>query len=189
MQDRGIPMEDIYIDTTSGKTAPSVRVAYRKLKDRIESGSIEEIIISEYTRIGRDVIESLSEVLDIMRRGIRIQSLSEHERGINEYPTVSMQLIAITLSLDSAQRERSHIQERTKWGLERAKAAGKKLGRPERPVDLEAVAKLAKEKNLKELQAVRVLGIKPRTFYAAKKAAKDSANIPIIDPKRGENAT
>lgn len=176
MQERGIDIDNIYIDMVSGGVAPSDRVAFKKLKERISKGDISELVISEYSRIGRDMIESLSEVLSLLKLNIRIQSLSEREKMINQYPTVTMQLFAVLMSLDSAQQERDHIKERTRWGMQNAKQkgtkSGKPIGRPCVPVDFGAVQKLVEEKGLKEAQAIRVLGIKPRTFYAAKKVNK-----------------
>ena len=176
IQDHGIPMEDIFIDTISGAIAPMERPAYQKMMERIKQGDINELVCSEYSRIGRTIIESLSEVLVILKLGIKIQSLSKREERINEYPNVTMQLIAVVLALDSAQQEREHIKERTKWGMQNAKAkgtrSGKPIGRPVKPVDFDAVNKLIQEKFLKEKQAIRVLGIKESTFYKAKKYAK-----------------
>ena len=176
IQDHGIPMEDIFIDTISGAIAPMERPAYQKMMERIKQGDINELVCSEYSRIGRTIIESLSEVLVILKLGIKIQSLSKREERINEYPNVTMQLIAVVLAWESAQQEREHIKERTKWGMQNAKAkgtrSGKPIGRPVKPVDFDAVNKLIQEKFLKEKQAIRVLGIKESTFYKAKKYAK-----------------
>lgn len=179
IQDQNIPMEDIFIDTISGAISPMQRPAYQKMMERIKQGDVEELVCSEYSRIGRTIIESLSEVLAILKLGIKIRSLSKREERINEYPTVAMQLIAVVLALDSAQQEREHIKERTKWGMQNAKAkgtkSGKPIGRPTKPVDFDAVAKLVQEKFLKEKQAIRVLGINESTFYKAKKHAKQKA--------------
>ena len=177
--DRGVPMDDIFIDTISGAVAPMERPAYQKMMERLKVGDVTELVCSEYSRIGRTILESLSEVVNILKMGVKIRSLSKTEEGINEYPTVTMQLIAVLLALDSAQKEREHIRERTKWGMQNAKAKGTKsgrpIGRPIKPVDFDAVAKLVREKFLKEKQAIRVLGIKESTFYKAKKIAKQKA--------------
>lgn len=169
MQERGIDIDNIYIDMVSGGVAPSDRIAFKKMKERISKGDISEIVISEYSRIGRDMIESLSEVLSLLKLNVHIQSLSEREKMINQYPTVTMQLFAVLMSLDSAQQEREHTRERTRWGIADARARGKTLGRPRVKIDFDAVKKMMDEKGLKEAQAIRVLGYKPRTFYAAKK--------------------
>jgi len=58
-----------------------------------------------------------------------------------------------------AEFERSRIQERVVAGLARAKAQGRKLGRPERQIDS---ARLATGRDLPVREAARRLGI-PRT--------------------------
>lgn len=173
MQDRGIAMMDIFVDGASGGIEPLKRPAYRKMIDRLAVGDVTELVVSEFSRIGRTVHESLMEVLSIQQRHIKIQSLSETEKFINELP-IDMQPILISAMMYSASLERKHIKERTKWGMDNAKEKGTKsgnpIGRPTVKVDFEAVKKLVEEKDLKEAQAIRVLGIKARTFYAAKKA-------------------
>lgn len=172
MQDRKIAIEDIYIDMASGTVPPLKRTQYKKMMDRISKGDVTELVVSEFSRIGRTVHESLMEVLTIQQKHIRIQSLADTEKFINDLP-VDMQPILISAMMYSASLERKHISERTKWGMDNAKdkgtRSGKPIGRPIVTVDFEAVKKLVDEKNLKEAQAIRVLGIKPRTFYAAKK--------------------
>jgi len=172
MQDREIVIEDIFIDMASGTIPPLKRPQYKKMIDRISKGDITELVVSEFSRIGRTVNESLMEVLSIQQKHIKIQSLASTEKFINELP-VDMQPILISAMMYSASLERKHISERTKWGMDNAKEKGTKsgipIGRPKVEVDFEAVRKLVEEKNLKEAQAIRVLGIKARTFYAAKK--------------------
>jgi DNA invertase Pin-like site-specific DNA recombinase len=173
MQDQGINIENIFVDMASGKITPGQRPAYTKMMVAIDTREVSELVFSEYSRLGRDMIESLGAVMDVMRKGIKIRSLSEREKLINEYP-LTLQIIMITLSLDAAQREREHISERTRWGLERKKAEGVILGRPRVPINFDKVREVMDKNGLKEAQAIRVLGYKPRTFYAAKKAAGGS---------------
>ena len=168
MQERGIAVTDIFVDAASGSVPPLKRPSYAKMVTRIEGGNISELVVSEFSRIGRTVQESLMEVLSIQKRGIKIISLSNSESMINDLP-VGLQPVIISAMMYSAQLERDHIRERTKWGIENAKLKGKKIGRPEVVVDFDGVKKMMEEKFLKEAQAIRVLGIKPRTYYAAKK--------------------
>lgn len=179
MQDLGILIDDIFIDMASGAVPPLKRPQYKKMIDCISKGDITELVVSEFSRIGRTVNESLMEVLSIQQRKILITSLSEHEKMINTFP-VDAQPILISMMMYAASLERKHISERTKWGMENAKAkgtrSGKPIGRPTVSIDFDAIKKLVEEKNLKEAQAIRVLGIKPRTFYAAKKHAKQEGD-------------
>ena len=172
MQDRGIVIQDIYIDSGSGTVPPLKRIQYKKMVDRLNEGDINELVVSEFSRIGRTVHESLLEILSIQQKHIRIQSLSDTEKFINDLP-VDMQPILISAMMYSASLERKHISERTRWGMENAKEkgtrSGRPIGRPEVKIDFDAVKKMMADKNLKEAQAIRVIGYKARTYYATKK--------------------
>jgi putative DNA-invertase from lambdoid prophage Rac len=174
MQDLGIGLTDIYIDSTSGSIPPLKRPQYRRMIDRLDQGDVDELVVSEFSRIGRSVVESLMEVLAIQKRNIKITSLAERENQLNIFP-VDMQPVMISMMMYSASLERQHIKERTKWGMSNARVngtrSGKPIGRPVVPIDFHAVRKLMADKNLKEAQAIRVLGYKPRTYYAKKKAS------------------
>ena len=181
MQDRGIVYEDIFVDMASGSIAPLKRQSYKKMSDRLSQGDVTELVVSELSRIGRTVHESLMEVLKIQQMGIRIQSLSEMERMINDLPA-GLQTIIISAMMYSAQLEREHIRERTRWGMVNAQQkgtkSGKPIGRPTISIDFDAVKDLIADKNLKEAQALRVLGIKSRTYYAAKKIMRADVKDP-----------
>jgi len=172
MQAFGIGLTDIYIDSSSGSIPPLKRPQYRRMIDRLDQGHVDELVVSEFSRIGRSVIESLTEVLAIQKRNIKITSLAESENQINIFP-VDMQPVMISMMMYSASLERLHIKERTKWGMSNARVngtrSGKPIGRPVVPIDFQAVKNLMVDKHLKEAQAIRVLGYKPRTYYAKKK--------------------
>lgn len=173
MQDQEIIMDNIFIDSASGSITPQKRPAYGNMIKRLNKGDVDTLVVSEFSRIGRTVQESLMEILTIQKMNIKIVSLSKSESMINELP-VGLQPVIISAMMYSAQLERDHIRERTKWGLNNARIngtrSGKPMGRPIVDIDFAAVKKLMDEKYLKEAQAIRVLGIKPRTYYAKKKA-------------------
>lgn len=175
MLNQGIEMKNIFVDMESGATIPSNRESFIRMVERLKAGDVSEIVFSEYSRIGRDVVESLGAVLDIMRsyKGTKLRSLAATEKDINEYP-IEIQFVLIMFGMGTAKRERDHIKERTKWGMDNAKAkgtrSGKAIGRPVVEFDYAAVDLLVKEKKLKEAQAIRVLGYRPSTYYKAKKA-------------------
>jgi DNA invertase Pin-like site-specific DNA recombinase len=76
MQDLGIGLTDIYIDSSSGSIPPFKRPQYRRMIDRLDQGDVDELVVSEFSRIGRSVVESLMEVLAIQKRNIKITSLA-----------------------------------------------------------------------------------------------------------------
>jgi putative DNA-invertase from lambdoid prophage Rac len=174
MLNEGIDIKNVFVDIGSGATIPNTREAYLRMSERLKVGDVTELVFSEYSRIGRDVVESLGAVLDIMRsfRGVKLRSLSATEKDINEYP-IDIQFVLMMFGMSAAKRERDHIKERTKWGMDNAKAngtrSGKPIGRPVVTFDYDAVKKLMVDAKLKEAQAIRVLGYSPSTYYKSKK--------------------
>ena len=179
MQCLGIGMDDIYIDLSSGSIPPLKRPQYQRMIERLDQGNVNELVVSEFSRIGRSVTESLTEVLAIQKRKIKITSLSESEKQVNTFP-MDMQPVMISMMMYSASLERLHLKERTKWGMSNARVngtrSGKPIGRPVVQIDIQAVKNLMADKHLKEAQAVRVLGYKPRTYYAKKKELEQNSD-------------
>ena len=118
-----------------------VAISTRKsIKDRRISevfktlNSGDTIVVSELSRLGRSVTE-VSLIIDrLIKNEIRLiiikQNLTVDSRN-GEAINYSTKL---TLNIFSAiaELERDMISERTKMGLERVKATGKRLGRPTR---------------------------------------------------------
>lgn len=167
--DMGVLPEHIFEDHGSGGIEPMKRTEFVKLRKFIdEHPDVDELIISEYSRIGRSVWASLKQLAELITRGIKITSLSANEKMINSIPP-SFQPAVIALMAGAAQEERDRIRERTRWGLENAKAKGKVLGRPTVSIDFEKVKETMAKYNLREAQAIRVLGYADSTYYKAKK--------------------
>lgn len=173
MRDLGIEDQHIFIDFGSGSVTPMQRKEYKTMMAFIgEHPTVKEIVMSEYSRLGRTVVESLTEFLNICKKGIKITSLSKSEETINSIPP-AFQPAAISLMMASAQTERDHIRERTTWGLAAAREKGKKLGRPRVDIDFEKLQETMDKYNLKELQAARVLGINGTTLYKRKREMRN----------------
>jgi putative DNA-invertase from lambdoid prophage Rac len=164
----GVLPDNIFEDHGSGATEPRKRTEYIRLLKFIDENEVDELIISEYSRIGRTVVDSLIELLQLVKRGLKVSSLAVHEDMINSIPP-EFQPGVIGLMMGSAQKERERIRERTRWGLDNAREKGKTLGRPSVEIDFNKVNETMVKYNLKERQAVRVIGYKESTFYAAKR--------------------
>lgn len=178
MVDQGIDMKNIFVDMESGATIPRTRESFIKMEERLKQGDVTELVFSEYSRMGRDIVESLGAILDIMRsyKDVKLRSLSKTESAINDYP-IDMQFTMLMFSMGTAQREREHIRERTKWGMNNAKVNGTKtgnpIGRPVVEINFEAIQNFSKEKKLRTAQVLRVFGIAPSTYYAALKQKRE----------------
>jgi DNA invertase Pin-like site-specific DNA recombinase len=104
----------------------------RKLEDRrlgsllsgLKAGDI--LLVSELSRLGRSLLEIMSILHMLMERNVQVFTAKERYELGN---SISAKVLAFAFGI-SAEIERSLISARTKEGLARRKAEGKKLGRP-----------------------------------------------------------
>ncbi len=104
----------------------------RKLADRLLGKTLEGLknddvlIVSELSRLGRNLMEVMSILHTCMDREIQVHTIKEkYELGNN----INSKVLAFAFSL-SAEIERQLISQRTKEALARKKSEGMKLGRP-----------------------------------------------------------
>lgn len=173
----GVELENIYSDSESGATQADTRPGFATLQARVACGDVDEIVITEFSRIGRDARDSVFEMLALNRKGVKITSLAENERFLNDVP-VEAQLTLISMMAMGADIERKHISERTRWALAlikvggKATKSGKPLGRPRVVVDWAKVDALMAKHGINETAARKLLGYKHTAFYAAKRLRK-----------------
>ena len=109
--------------------------------------------VSTIDRLGRDNIDVQQTILMLMEKGIDVVSL---DLPVSNLASTEGKLMLQMFSA-FAEFEKSRIIERTKEGLERAKAEGKKLGRPVATDTLKRVQE-AKAKGLSQSKAALELG-------------------------------
>lgn len=108
----------------SGKVAASLRPAFKRLQEQIRKGGT--LVVSKLDRLGRDAIDVLQTVRLLGDRGIKVVVL---QLGSTDLTSPAGKLLLSMLAA-VAEMERDLLVERTQAGLARAKAEGKKLGRP-----------------------------------------------------------
>lgn len=184
----GVLIDDIYSDTESGATMADTRPGFIELKKRIASGNVTELVVSEISRIGRDSKDSMLNMLEFEKLGIKITSLAENEKYISDLP-LEAQLTMTAAMCMGADIERKHISERTKWAMKQIKdglrptKSGKPIGRPIVNIDFNKVNVLV-GKGISTHAAILVLGYHPATFYR-KQGKKRIANMKDIE--QGKN--
>lgn len=120
--ERGIVIDKWVSETVSGTKAASDRKLGPLLK-KMKKG--DTLILSEISRLGRNLMQIMSILHLCMAKEARVLTAKEHyELGNN----INSQILAFAFGL-SAQIERDLISQRTKEGLARRKAEGKRLGR------------------------------------------------------------
>ena len=131
----GVPERQVYADIdVSGIAGVASRNGWRALDSKLQRG--DTLVVAALDRVGRRSIDVMGVIFDLVNRGVRLRSLADAEawaRGLDADPDsmewMSAILIAQVCSF-AAQLERQAIARRTRAGLERARAEGKRVGRP-----------------------------------------------------------
>jgi DNA invertase Pin-like site-specific DNA recombinase len=137
----GIDTKHIFKDAgVSGTVSPYERKGFQKLLDFVKEHPVTHLYVYELSRLGRDLTDTLTVIRDLDRRDICVQSLSPNESWLN--CDASIRQLIISVMSWCAQRERENLIERTKVGMQRAKAQGTHCGRPFTPIDWKKVSRL-----------------------------------------------
>ena len=122
----GLKLNDvIQIQVSSRQTTRK-----RKIDQLLESlNAGDTLIVSELSRLARSVGQIASMVDTLLKNKVRLIAIKERI-DLNGKQDMQSKVMVTMFSL-FAEIERDLISERTKEGLERAKKAGTKLGRPE----------------------------------------------------------
>ena len=171
LRDAGISPDLIFSDVgISGSRDPGDRPGYRRLLKVIEAGGISDLYVTELSRLGRNTISTLEEMIRLSKAGVNLHSLSPNERVIEESRPEFRPLLISALQL-AADIERQHLRERTKAGMRAARERGRKPGRPEVKIPVDKI-KVYMERGLSERSAVLASGTKLSTYYKKKKEEK-----------------
>ncbi len=113
--------EKIFEDRMSG--ARFDRAGLRRALKALAPGS--ELVVWKLDRLGRSMLETISIVLDLDRRGVGFRSLTE---SFDTRTAIGRGVLAFIAAV--AEDERERIRERTIAGMEAAKRRGAPIGRP-----------------------------------------------------------
>lgn len=157
LEREGIPRENIYVDKISGVSDARDRPGYSDLLSFLSDKPEAVLYVFEISRIGRSFLDTLQTINLLERAGVRVWSLSPTESWSR---IEDRKLRDLMLSIFSwvADRERESLIERTKLGLERARAEGKRLGRPVRKLPLSRIREL-RDKKISLAAISRILDI------------------------------
>lgn len=153
--------ERIYKEVISG--AKSDRPALQDMLNQVRSGDV--IVIWKLDRLGRS-LKNLVEIVDqLIKQDIGLKSLHD-----NIDTTTPQGRLTFNIFASLAEFERDLISERTKAGLESARARGRKGGKPKglsKQAESTACAAetLYKEAKLSVNQIANQLGIAKNTLY------------------------
>ena len=152
--------------------AKSDRPELRRMLDQLRKGDI--VIIWKLDRLGRSLRDLVNLVTEIQDKGAGLKSLNDSIDTTTPQGKLTFHLFAAL-----AEFERDIISERTKAGLEAARARGRKGGRP-KGLSKSAHHKAIIAKSLYEQQQMSVkeicsqLCVARSTFYKYLKSANSS---------------
>ena len=155
IQNAGFSIDYFYEDIgVSGKVFAKQRSEFSKLLNQIRDG--ETLVVTKLDRLGRDVVDILTTIRYLTSRNIEVIVL---QLGKFDLTSTAGKLL-LTMLMAVAEMERDLLVERTKMGLLRAKAEGKKLGRPKKTTTQqrkEIIQKL--EESVSVSEVARIYGI------------------------------
>lgn len=136
----GWQIEHEYVDKASGKTAD--RPHFKRLFDDAGKRKFDLVLFWALDRFSREgTLETLQHLQKLSAWGVEWRSYQEsYLDSCGPFKDVVISLMA-TL----AKQERLRISERTKAGLQRARRAGKTLGRPRVEVDVKRLRALQEQ--------------------------------------------
>lgn len=115
---------DEWIDeTASGQKRPNLR-KIKKIMEKAKSGDL--VICTEISRLGRSLIMIMNILQHFLEKEVRVWTIKDNFRLGDD---IQSKVLAFAFGL-SAEIEHKLISLRTTQGLERARLAGKRIGRP-----------------------------------------------------------
>lgn len=138
-------------EATSGAVKALQRPGFKAMYQFARKG--DTLVVAAIDRLGRNTIDVLETVEALKGKGVAIISMRE---GFDL--STPMGKAMLTMLAAVAELERSNIKARQMAGIERAKAAGKALGR-EKVIDDAVVAQWRRENNASIKAAAENFGI------------------------------
>ena len=138
----------------SGAKTNDAREGVQQLFDLATRRAVQKVVITEISRIGRNVSESVQIIDRLTAAGVSlyIQNIGMETLLADGRPNFMFKPILLTL-VGFAEMERELLRERIRSGLDTARRNGKKLGRPEGKTETTADILAKYPKVVKELRA------------------------------------
>ena len=154
---------DFFEDSAvSGKVPAKERHGFQEMLELVKTAGVDAVLVYELSRVGRTFWDTLDAIKAIEQYAPLI-SCSPRESFLQmTEPSVRKLMIGILTWV--AEREREMLVQRTKDGMERARAAGKGIGRPQKVIDKNQLIMLLAE-NHSKTRIARNLGVSKATLY------------------------
>jgi DNA invertase Pin-like site-specific DNA recombinase len=130
--------------------------------DLVKVAGVDAVLVYELSRVGRTFWDTLDAIKAVERYASLI-SCSARESFLQTTES-SIRKLMIGILTWAAERERELLVQRTKDGMQRARVAGKGIGRPQKTVDKDKLITLLAE-NHSKTRIARSLGVSKATLY------------------------
>ncbi|HSN14011.1 MAG TPA: recombinase family protein [Anaeromyxobacteraceae bacterium] len=112
----------------TGSGARNDRPGLQRLMEAARRGKLDAVLVWKLDRFGRSALDVLANIRDLDAAGVRFVATTQ---GIDIRPGGdAMGRLMLTMLAAVAEFERELIRERTRLGMEKARASGKHIGRP-----------------------------------------------------------
>ena len=166
LQEKGVPLESIFIDRKSGKNFD--RIEYQSLVGKLQAGDV--LFISSLDRLGRNY-EEMQEQWRKLTKEIRVDIcvINMSLLDTRNHGDLTQNFIADVLQILSffSDSELSSIRERQAQGIAAAKARGVQFGRPVSPHSDEfpMIVEAWKKKQITAEEAAKRSGLARASFF------------------------
>ncbi|MEW5840677.1 recombinase family protein [Nitrososphaera sp.] len=162
-QDNGFQILDFFEDSAvSGRIPATQRRGFCDMVEIVKTAQVDAVLVYELSRVGRTFWDTL-DAIKAIEQYAPLVSCSPRESFLQTTePSVRKLMIGILTWV--AEREREMLVQRTKDGMERARAAGKGIGRPAKVLDRNALITMLAE-NRSKAKIARSLGVSKATLY------------------------
>lgn len=146
----------------SGKVPATQRRGFQEMLELVKMTGVDAVLVYELSRVGRTFWDTLDAIKAVEHYASLI-SCSPRESFLQTTES-SIRKLMIGILTWAAERERELLVQRTKDGMDRAKAAGKDIGRPQKIIDKDKLIGLLAE-NQSKARIAKSLGISKATLY------------------------
>jgi DNA invertase Pin-like site-specific DNA recombinase len=162
-QDSNFQILDFFEDSAvSGRVPATQRRGFCDMLDLVKTAQIDAVLVYELSRVGRTFWDTLDAIKAIEQYAPLISCSPRESFLQTTEPSVRKLMIGILTWV--AEREREMLVQRTKDGMERARMAGKGIGRPQKILDKNALISMLAE-NQPKARIARSLGVSKATLY------------------------
>ena len=161
--DSNFQILDFFEDSAvSGRVPATQRRGFRDMLELVKTAQIDAVMVYELSRVGRTFWDTLDAIKAIEQYAPLISCSPRESFLQTTEPSVRKLMIGILTWV--AEREREMLVQRTKDGMERARMAGKGIGRPQKVLDKNALISMLAE-NQPKARIARSLGVSKATLY------------------------